>query len=120
MQQPRLTASKQDKAVPTLVAELGQLVRDYLKQETVEPLKGLGRFLARGLAGSVLLGVGLVLLLLAALRALQTETGTTLDGNWSFVPYLVALLLAAAVAGLAARAIGSHKRRAAQKGSISA
>ena len=119
MQRPRLTTGK-DKAVPALLAELWQLVRDYLKQETLEPLKGLGRFLAKGLVGSVLLGLGLVLLLLAALRALQTETGTAFDGNWSFVPYLITLVGAAAVAGLAARAIGSHKRRAARKGSIGA
>ncbi len=112
MQQPRLTATRKNKPVSTLVGELWQLFVDYLKQETIVPVKDLGRFLAKGLAGSLLLSVGLVLLMLAGLRALQTETGSALDGNWSFVPVLV---VAAIIAGLAARAIGSHKRRAARK-----
>ena len=119
MQQPRLTATRKNKPVSTLVGELWQLFVDYLKQETIVPVKDLGRFVAKGLAGSLLLSVGLVLLMLAGLRALQTETGSALDGNWSFVPYLVVLVVAAIIAGLAARAIGSHKRRAARKGSMS-
>ncbi|RPI21445.1 MAG: hypothetical protein EHM57_06615, partial [Actinobacteria bacterium] len=48
-----------------------QLIKDYIRQETIGPLKGIGRFIAFGLAGTVLLGVGLILLLLAGLRALQ-------------------------------------------------
>ncbi|MDQ3641871.1 MAG: hypothetical protein M3450_10550 [Actinomycetota bacterium] len=119
MPQPRLIANSKNKPVSTLVSELWQLTVDYLKQETIAPVKDLGRFLAKGIAGSLLLGVGLVLLMMAGLRAIQTETGSTLDGNWSFVPYLVILVLAAGIAGLAARAIGSHKRRAARKGSMS-
>jgi len=62
-----------------------QVVIDYVRQETVEPLKGVGRFLIFGVAGSALLALGLVLLLVAVLRALQTETGT-FHGNLSWVP----------------------------------
>ena len=115
MQQPRLTASTKTKSVTTLVGELWQLFVDYIKQETIVPVKDLGRFLAKGLAGSVLLSMGLVLLMLAGLRALQTETGSALDDDLSFVPYLIVLVVAAVIAGLAARAIGSHKRRAARR-----
>jgi len=79
-----------------------QLVVDYAKQETLGPLKGLGRFLAFGVAGSIALAVGLVLLLLAALRALQTETGSTFGGHLSWLPYLITAALAVAVLGLAA------------------
>lgn len=74
----------------------------YVKQETLEPIKGLGRFLVFGVAGSILLAVGVVLLLVALLRALQTETGTTLSGNLSWVPYgcvAVVALLVMALAG---------------------
>ena len=38
--------------------------------------------------GSLALTVGAVLLLLAGLRALQTETGTSFTGNLSWLPYL--------------------------------
>jgi hypothetical protein len=120
VQQPRPTAASNDKSLPALARDLWQLVVTYLKQETIEPLKTLGRFLAMGVIGSVLLSVGLVLLLLSALRALQTEFGTPFEDDWSFVPYVITLVLSAAVAGLAVRAIGSHKRRAARRGSMSA
>ena len=36
-----------------------QLVIDYLKQETIEPLQGLQRFLIYGVTGSLAISVGL-------------------------------------------------------------
>ncbi|HVM55085.1 MAG TPA: hypothetical protein VM262_18005 [Acidimicrobiales bacterium] len=80
-----------DRSLPAQLAELWDLVRAYAKQETVEPIKGLGRSAAFGVAGSLLVSIGLVLLVLAGLRALQTETGTTFTGNWSWAPYLITL-----------------------------
>ncbi len=79
-----------------------QLTVDYLKQETVEPLKGLGRFLYMGIAGSFFLAGGILLILIGILRLLQTETGTALTGDWSWVPYAVVVLLGIAVIGVAA------------------
>jgi hypothetical protein len=78
------------------------LVLDYAKQETLGPLKALGRFLAFGLAGSLALAVGAVLLLVAGLRALQSETGTSFTGHLSWLPYLITAAVAVAVAVLAA------------------
>lgn len=103
--------SQSGKSVPALVEDLWQLVMTYFKQETVEPLKGLGRFVAYGVAGSLFLGVGVVLLLLAGLRVLQEETGTTFTGNWSWAPYAITLAGSAAVIGLAVSAVGRAKRR---------
>jgi hypothetical protein len=79
-----------------------QLTVDYLKQETVEPLKGLGRFLYMGIAGSFFLAGGILLILIGILRLLQTETGAALTGDWSWVPYAVVVLLGIAVIGVAA------------------
>ncbi|MGA2472068.1 MAG: hypothetical protein ABSG39_01060 [Acidimicrobiales bacterium] len=79
-----------------------QLTVDYLKQETVEPLKGLGRFLYMGIAGSFFLAGGILLILIGILRLLQTETGTALSGDWSWVPYAAVVLLGIAVIGVAA------------------
>ena len=105
--------SKKQKSLPTLAVELKDLVVAYAKQEVVEPLKGLGRFLGAGVAGSMLLSIGFVLLVLAVLRVLQTEHSlrTVFDGNWSFAPYLITLVLCTLVIALAARSIGASKRK---------
>jgi hypothetical protein len=82
--------------------EVVELIVDYAKQETLGPLRGLGRFVAFGVVGSVFLAVGTGVLLLAGLRALQGETGTTFAGNLSWLPYVVTAagaMLVAAVAG---------------------
>jgi hypothetical protein len=86
--------------LPQLVLELRDMVITYVKQETLVPLRQLGRYIAFGIAGSLLLGLGAVLLGVGALRALQTETGETFAGDWSWAPYLivfVALLLCCAI-----------------------
>jgi hypothetical protein len=86
--------------LPQLVLELREMVVDYVKQETVVPLKQLGRYIGFGIVGSFLLGLGTVLLAVGGLRALQTETGTTFTGDWSWAPYgivFVALMVGAAV-----------------------
>jgi len=79
-----------------------QLTVDYLKQETIEPLKGLGRFLYMGIAGSFCLAFGILLVLLGVLRLLQTETGSALQGDWSWVPYAVVVVLGIGVILVAA------------------
>jgi Putative Actinobacterial Holin-X, holin superfamily III len=80
--------------------EFVDLVVSYAKQETLGPLRGLGRFVAFGAMGSVCLALGLLILLLALLRALQTETGSTFRGNFSWAPYLITAAAALAVLGL--------------------
>jgi hypothetical protein len=94
-----------------VAGELWQLVVAYLKQETIEPLKGLVRFLGVGAGAMFCFGIAAVLLILAALRALQTETGDAFDGNLTMIPYVIVLVGAVIVAGLAARAISAEKRR---------
>jgi TRAP-type C4-dicarboxylate transport system permease large subunit len=78
-----------------------QLTVDYLKQETIEPLQGLGRFLYMGIAGSFFLAAGLLLVLIGILRLLQTETGSALTGDWSWVPYAVVVILGVLIMGIA-------------------
>lgn len=92
------------KSVPQVLGELKELTVTYAKQETVDPLKGLGRFVGFGVGGSFVLGLGLCMLGLAALRALQTETDA-FDGNWSWAPYLITTVVLAVFALLAVRAI---------------
>ena len=78
-----------------------QLTVDYLKQETIEPLRGLGRYLYMGIAASFFAAFGILLILIGVLRLLQTATGTALHGDWSWVPYAVVIVLGLMVIGVA-------------------
>ncbi len=93
-----------------------QLVVDYVKQETLQPLKGLGRYVLFGVAGSVALAFGLVVLAVGLLRLLQGETGTAFAGNWSWVPYVICAAAVMAVAAAAIWAIVRGQRPARRKG----
>ncbi len=91
----------ESKSMPEVANELWGLTKDYARQETIDPLKGVGRYLAYGAVGALLGSLGVILLMLSLLRALQTETGDTFDGNWSWAPYLIVLVVAGAVAAYA-------------------
>ena len=91
------------------IRELRELVVEYAKQETVEPLKGLGRYVAWGIAGALLLGLGFVFLAIGALRALQDETYPHFTGNWSWVPYAIVVFGSFLIAGLVWMARGKRK-----------
>jgi hypothetical protein len=84
--------------------ETYELVRDYAKQEAVEPLKGAGRWLAFGLIAGFFMSVGIVILLLAVLRLSQdlilyTWWPDQADGL-SFVPYVVTLIVGIITSGV--------------------
>lgn len=74
------------------ITELKELVIAYFKQETLEPLKALRRYVAFGLAGATMLGLGVFFVGMASLRALQTETGSRFTGSWSWAPYGITVL----------------------------
>jgi hypothetical protein len=81
------------------------LVVDYIKQETLDPVKGLGRYMVFGVVGSVALSIGLIVLAVGLLRLLQGETGTTFSGNLSWVPYVICIVVVVLIAFLAVRAV---------------
>jgi H+/Cl- antiporter ClcA len=87
------------------------LVRDYLIQETVDPLRTLGRYVVAGALGSLFVGIGVLMLLIGLLRLLQGETGA-FDGNLSWLPYLIVVVVAALVAAATvARIVTGPARR---------
>ncbi len=97
------------------VQEIRDLVVRYIKEETVQPLKDLGRFALYGALGSVFVGFGTVMLLLGALRMLQ-DVFPVLDGSLSWIPYLVIAVLAAGVIALTAwRILSGEARRRLKK-----
>jgi hypothetical protein len=98
-------AKSQPKSVSEIIQELWALLKAYAKQETIDPVRSLGRYLAWGTGGSLLIATGLSFLGLAALRALQTETGRTFRGFWSWAPYLIVAVGLGVVIALAVRRI---------------
>ena len=90
--------------------ELRDVVLAYFRQEAVDPLRRLAAWLGFGLAGGVFVCTGLVLLALAGLRALQTETGDHLTGSLSWMPYAI-VLAAVVVVFLLARSAARARRR---------
>jgi hypothetical protein len=81
------------------------LIVDYIKQETLDPVKGLGRYVVFGVLGAVALSIGLVVLTVGLLRLLQGETGSTFTGNLSWVPYVICTVVVILIAFLAVKAI---------------
>ncbi|MCU1456055.1 MAG: hypothetical protein JWL73_147 [Actinomycetia bacterium] len=94
------------------VQGLFKLVVAYFKQETVTPLKSLGRYVGFGLAGALLFGFGVIFLSVGALRALQTETGDTFDHNWSWAPYAIVVVTLAVCAFIVWKLRGSRPGKA--------
>jgi Putative Actinobacterial Holin-X, holin superfamily III len=92
------------------IRELKDLVVAYVKQETVDPLKGIGRYLGYGVGGASLLGFGVFFLSMGVLRVLQTETGDTFEDWRTFLPYLIVVALLLICAGLAY--LGATRRKA--------
>ena len=86
--------------------ETVQLIVAYVKQETLDPVKGLGRYVLFGVIGSVALSIGLAVLAVGLLRLLQGETGSTFTGNLSWIPYVLCSVVVVVVAVLAVRAVG--------------
>lgn len=83
------------------IRELKELVIAYAKQETLDPLKGLGRYVAYGVGGALLIGTGVMFLAIGALRALEGDRrGPHFTGNWSWAPYAIVIVGALALAGL--------------------
>jgi hypothetical protein len=115
-QHPKISSPKQeaDKSVTEVVGDLWQLLKDYGKQETIDPLTNLGRFVGFGAPGSILLALGVLLLSLGTLRALQTETGEHLTGSLTWVPYAITFVVAAALVAIAINAIGRSRSKSAE------
>ncbi len=87
------------------ITELWDMVVSYFKQETLDPLKAVLRFVTYGILGSVLLVFAFGFLTLGVLRLVQSETGSTFSGHLSWLPYLVALVFVLVLGALSVMGI---------------
>ena len=85
-----------DEGLGTHLNDLLALVVAYAKQETIVPLRNLGRYIAWGVAGAVLFAAGGTMLTLTAVRVVQSETGRHLHGDLTWVPYIGGVVVASA------------------------
>jgi flagellar biosynthesis protein FliQ len=73
--------------------EVRDLFVRYFKEQTLQPLKDLGRFAMYGVLGSIFVAFGTVVGLLGVLRMFQALF-PVLDGSLSWIPYLIVVVLA--------------------------
>lgn len=98
-----MSDSQNEKSPGETFAELKTMVQGYAQQEVKEPLTQLAKWVGFGLAGAILVVIGVSYLGFALLRFLQTEV-SWLDGGTSFGAYGFAVLGFGIAIGLAARA----------------
>jgi len=79
------------------VGDLVDSVKQYARQELLEPIRGAIRWVGVGSVAALSLGLALVFFTLAVLRISQDLGGTVLDGSWSFLHYFITLLVVAIV-----------------------
>lgn len=83
----------------------------YAKQETLEPLKQLGRYLGFGIAGSLFVFLGAFFAGLATLRLLQT-LDTFSGARWmSLIPYLASIGVLVILLALIALSLTRAKKK---------
>jgi hypothetical protein len=90
--------------------ELVDLVIAYAKQETLEPLKGLGKNAALGLGGAVLLGIGGLFCSISALRAMQSETDFFERHNLTYLPYFLTVVILVVLSAIGWAGLGPGKK----------
>ena len=94
------------KSISEIVQDLWDLLVAYARQETIDPLRNIGRYLAFGVGGMLVITLGVFLLGLSGLRALQTQTGDVFAGFWSWVPYVIVAVVLGGLVSVAISRIG--------------
>jgi hypothetical protein len=84
--------------LPELVGEFVDLSKEYLRQETLEPAKELGRYAGFSVGAGVAFAIGMLFLSIAGMRgiiALLPE-----GPNWSALGYLLAAVALVLIGGI--------------------
>ena len=84
--------------LPELVGEFVDLSKEYLRQETLEPAKELGRYAGFSIGAGIAFAIGMLFLSIAGLRgiiALLPE-----GPNWSALGYVLAAVALVVIAGI--------------------
>jgi hypothetical protein len=82
------------------IEDLIETLKAYARQELVGPLKGAGQWIAFGVAGAFVLGLGLLYLVLGLLRLIQAEWSRSSTGSLSWLAYLLVFVATMALLAL--------------------
>lgn len=87
--------------LPELITEFVDMSKEYLRQETVEPAKQLGRFAGFSIGAGIAFAIGTLFLSIAGLRwLLEVMPEGEHRVYWEGLGYVIAALALALVAGL--------------------
>ena len=84
--------------LPQLTTELVDMSKEYLRQETLEPAKRLGRVAGFSVGAGLLAAIGVILLATAGMRFLIDVFPE--GGLWTALALFTSALVAAGVAGI--------------------
>ena len=86
------------KEIPELVGEFAEMAQAYLRQETLEPAKRLGKFAGFSIGAGILWSVSALLLGIAALRlVIEVLPGDPTHQMWSALGYVLTSIALLAV-----------------------
>ena len=91
--------------LPQLVTEFVDMSKEYLRQETVEPAKRLGRFAGFTIGAALLFAIGGVLLAIAGMRGIIYLLPE--GPNWSALGYILGALAIGVIVGSMVAIAGS-------------
>ncbi len=84
--------------LPELVGDFVDMSKEYLRQETMEPAKQLGRYAGFSIAAGLAFAIGLFFLSIAGMRGIIALLP---DGpNWSALGYILAALSLVVIGGV--------------------
>lgn len=81
-----------------MLSELINVIISYVKSQTLVPLKRLGRYLGLGIAGSIFIANGAILISIGILRFLQSLDA--FDNKLSFLPYIILAIFDICIVGI--------------------
>ena len=90
--------------IPELATELFEMSKEYLRQETVEPMKRLGSYAGLGIGGGVVFAIATILGVLALYAGMQVLMNELLGGNEWYI--VLARGITKLVAGIGAGLVG--------------
>ncbi len=89
---PKSTSESEKKST----SDVFELLLNYVKRETLKPIKGAGRWIVFGLLAALSLSIGIVLGAIGVLRLAQALLFSD-STSWSWTNYVIALVVCVAI-----------------------